>query len=251
MEPKKEAPQAALCRGRNCGALYLALAAMTFTQGVGGGPSWHCQDGRPSDSRLSLPRAVSDSAPTLSRPWLLSMVFLSPRDPPSPWMTSGLCADHPSNTQLDSLVSSDLEPPHPLTKPQIQSSSQSSSLNRKFKFPLQQCSPLLAHPTLIQLLFFHVCVHSVAQSCPALCDPMDCSLPGSSVHRIFQATANKSVLRACWGCYSLTPKFFPTCYILPSPPSISSFRFPVWHANHSVPKIQQSLLQCSHPASLL
>ena len=27
----------------------------------------------------------------------------------------------------------------------------------------------------------------VAQSCPTLCDPMDCSLPGSSVHGIFQA----------------------------------------------------------------
>ena len=27
----------------------------------------------------------------------------------------------------------------------------------------------------------------VAQSCPTLCDPMDCSLPGSSVHEIFQA----------------------------------------------------------------
>ena len=27
----------------------------------------------------------------------------------------------------------------------------------------------------------------VAQSCPNLCDPVDCSLPGSSVHRIFQA----------------------------------------------------------------
>ena len=27
----------------------------------------------------------------------------------------------------------------------------------------------------------------VAQSCPALLDPMDCSLPGSSVHGIFQA----------------------------------------------------------------
>ena len=25
-----------------------------------------------------------------------------------------------------------------------------------------------------------------AQSCPTLCDPMDCSLPGSSVHGIFQ-----------------------------------------------------------------
>ena len=26
----------------------------------------------------------------------------------------------------------------------------------------------------------------VAQSCPALCDPMDCDPPGSSVHRILQ-----------------------------------------------------------------
>ena len=27
----------------------------------------------------------------------------------------------------------------------------------------------------------------VAQSCPTLWDPMDCSLPGSSIHGIFQA----------------------------------------------------------------
>ena len=34
----------------------------------------------------------------------------------------------------------------------------------------------------------HVGVHAwVAQSCLTLCDPMDCSLPGSSVHGILQA----------------------------------------------------------------
>ena len=27
----------------------------------------------------------------------------------------------------------------------------------------------------------------VTQSCPTLCDPMDCSLPGSSLHGILQA----------------------------------------------------------------
>ena len=27
----------------------------------------------------------------------------------------------------------------------------------------------------------------LAQLCPTLCNPMDCSLPGSSVHEIFQA----------------------------------------------------------------
>ena len=32
-----------------------------------------------------------------------------------------------------------------------------------------------------------VCVCSVTQLCIALCDFMDCSLPGSSVHGIFQA----------------------------------------------------------------
>ena len=30
-------------------------------------------------------------------------------------------------------------------------------------------------------------MHSVTQSCPTLCDPMDCSLPGSCVHGISQA----------------------------------------------------------------
>ena len=30
-------------------------------------------------------------------------------------------------------------------------------------------------------------VSEVTQSCPTLCYPMDCSLPGSSVHGIFQA----------------------------------------------------------------
>ena len=32
-----------------------------------------------------------------------------------------------------------------------------------------------------------LCVCSVTQSFPALCSPMDCSLPGSCVHGIFQA----------------------------------------------------------------
>ena len=47
----------------------------------------------------------------------------------------------------------------------------------------------------------------VAQSCPTLSNPMDCSLPGSSIHGIFQATVLE------WGAiaYSLwalvLPKF--------------------------------------------
>ena len=38
----------------------------------------------------------------------------------------------------------------------------------------------------------------VAQSCPTLCDPMDCSLPGSSVHGIFQARILECVAIKCY-----------------------------------------------------
>ena len=37
-----------------------------------------------------------------------------------------------------------------------------------------------------------------AQSCPTLCDPMDCSLPGSSVHGIFQARILEWVAISCF-----------------------------------------------------
>ena len=37
------------------------------------------------------------------------------------------------------------------------------------------------------LWYLCACVCLVAQSCTALCDPMNCSLPGSSVHVILQA----------------------------------------------------------------
>ena len=45
----------------------------------------------------------------------------------------------------------------------------------------------------VKAMVFPVVMHGceketeVTQSCPTLCDPMDCSLPGSSVHGIFQA----------------------------------------------------------------
>ena len=44
----------------------------------------------------------------------------------------------------------------------------------------------------------------VAQSCPTLSDPMDCGLPGSSVHGIFQAT----VLELGATAFSENPKDF-------------------------------------------
>ena len=50
------------------------------------------------------------------------------------------------------------------------------------------CPPILEGVTnkshLLCLLFVYVC--SVAQSCPTLCNHMDCSLPASSIHGILQ-----------------------------------------------------------------
>ena len=45
----------------------------------------------------------------------------------------------------------------------------------------------------------------VAQSCPTFSDPMDCSLPGSSIHGIFQARVLESVAItfSVQQCYSL------------------------------------------------
>ena len=55
----------------------------------------------------------------------------------------------------------------------------------------------------------------VTQSCPTLSDPMDCSLPGSSIHGIFQARVLEwgaiafSVLKCCIGIehYSFSPSY--------------------------------------------
>ena len=42
--------------------------------------------------------------------------------------------------------------------------------------------------------------NEVTQSCPTLCDPMDCSLLGSSIHGIFQARVLE------WGAITFSPK---------------------------------------------
>ena len=65
----------------------------------------------------------------------------------------------------------------------------------------------------------------VAQSCLTLCDLMDCSLPGSSVHGIFQARIV--------GCH------FPLLGI-----------FPTQGLNPSLPHRRQTLYRLSHQGSL-
>ena len=49
-----------------------------------------------------------------------------------------------------------------------------------------------------------VCVCSVPQSCLTLCDPMDCSPPGSSVHGVFQARTLEGVSISLFRGFSWT-----------------------------------------------
>ena len=54
----------------------------------------------------------------------------------------------------------------------------------------------------------------VTQSCPTLSDPMDCSLPGSSIHGIFQARVLEWAFSLlCINLVSLLPvsPYFPHC----------------------------------------
>ena len=67
----------------------------------------------------------------------------------------------------------------------------------------------------------HVCL--VAQSCPTLCDPMDCSPPHSSVHGILQAGILEWV-------------------VMPSPQGI----FPTQGSNPGLPHCRQILYHLSH-----
>ena len=69
----------------------------------------------------------------------------------------------------------------------------------------------------------------VAQSCPTLCNPMDCSLPGSSVHGIFQARVLE------WGAiHFLLQGIFPT-----------------QESNPGLPHCRQTLYHLSHQGSYL
>ena len=58
-------------------------------------------------------------------------------------------------------------------------------------------------------------ISEVAQSCPTLCDPMDCSLPGPSVHGIFQVRILE------WVAIS-SPRDLPDSGIEPRSPTLKA-----------------------------
>ena len=65
--------------------------------------------------------------------------------------------------------------------------SKASILQRSAFFTVQLSYPYMTTGKTIALTIPWVSESEVAQSCPTLNDPMDCSLPGSSIHGIFQA----------------------------------------------------------------
>ena len=76
------------------------------------------------------------------------------------------------------------------------------------KHLLQHCNSLalslLYDPTLTSVLDYWKSESEVAQLCPTLCDPMDFSLPGSSLHGILQARVLE------WVAIFLLQGIFPT-----------------------------------------
>ena len=75
----------------------------------------------------------------------------------------------------------------------------------------------------------------VTQSCPTLCDPMDCSLPGSSIHGIFQT-------RKYWsGLPFPSPGDLPNPGINPGSPTLC--RQMLYHLSHQgSPYSERSIL---------
>ena len=63
----------------------------------------------------------------------------------------------------------------------------------------------------------------VAQLCPTLCDPMDCSPPGFSIHGIFQAQVPGV------GCHFLLQRIFPTQGLNPGLPRCRQM---LYHLSH-------------------
>ena len=84
----------------------------------------------------------------------------------------------------------------------------------------------------VSLIIVHMC--AVAQLCPTLCDPLDCSLPGSSVQADY-AGKNIEV-----GCHALLQGIFLTQELNPSLPH---YRQILYHLSHKGSREMQIKIQ--------
>ena len=170
--------------------------------------------------------------------------------------------------------------------PQGCKESRSQQLNddkRPIKILFSNQVGVLTNRTLVIYVQIHHCLLLliIAKSCPALCDPMDCSLPGFSVLGILQARILEWIATSysrdlpnqgsyphllhwqvdslppgthCWYINSKYPK--PSClsypvYFLPQPPicvhsSLSHFFQKCWHP----PSIQNTPHSCTSMSCL-
>ena len=80
--------------------------------------------------------------------------------------------------------------------------------------PVSLASPALAVDSPLTLGFV---LHFVTQFCPTLCGPMDCSLPGSSVHG--ESPGRNTAV----GCHVLLWEIVPTHWLADSGKRLSSF----------------------------
>ena len=96
----------------------------------------------------------------------------------------------------------------------------------------------------------------VAQSCPTLRNPMDCSLPGSSIHGIFQARVLE------WGAitfsestlYIRSYQFSSVAQLCPTVRDHMDYSMPGFPVHHQLPELTQThvhpvgdAIQPSHP----
>ena len=103
----------------------------------------------------------------------------------------------------------------------------------------------------------HICVFSttqnkLAQSCPTLCDPMDCSLSGTSVHGIFQARVLEWIATALSKGSSRSKdrtrvsRIADRCFtVWATPPPLESLALPFVHSPPSSHAPLCKLLICS------
>ena len=134
----------------------------------------------PLNSRVTLDRELQQSVPTRVA-YRIEGVELSLR-----------CLD--LSAHQDHLegwpVKSGMEPGH-LHFPKFPGDAAAACLGTELRElqtgkQLKQCLTLKCYIAFIAFALF-LCECYVAQSRPSLCDPMDCSSPGSSVHEILQA----------------------------------------------------------------
>ena len=92
----------------------------------------------------------------------------------------------------------------------------------------------------------------VAMSCPTLCDPTHCSLPGSSLHGISQPRI------LGWVCHFLFQEIFPTsgsnlCLLhwQADPLPLSYHESPTWRVNIDKWLLLQHPVTCKNPKQLI